>query len=354
MGGMLTNAITLRAAAYPDHHARRTGLYNGGYRHAGIAVQKLKVSHRREPGGHVFLEFRFSSEPMAAAAAAGDGLALWVPLEPLEPLGGDREYWLVDQPVAQGPMGSFQARHSGDLLALSGWRSVTAAALAGASRQFYLEALQAAAAAGFPHLIRVWQYLPGINTGCGEAERYKQFCTGRAAALHQLQLDPGSLPAASALGCGIELPMQITFVASRVPGKHLDNPRQTSAHRYPPQYGQAPPSFARATVFGRRLLISGTSAIIGHQSQFSGDVDKQLRCTVDNLLLLMDHACAEADARRVENLQARVYLRHAEHLPQVRAGLIADLPNLASAIYLQADVCRSDLLVEVEASGVLR
>ncbi|MFU8814932.1 MAG: hypothetical protein ACNA7W_06285 [Pseudomonadales bacterium] len=322
-------------------------------------MQELKVSHSGEPAGHAFLEFRFAAQPLevqpqsvpAADAAAPGSAPLWVPLEPLH---GDREYWLVDEPVAQGPMGAFEARQSGDLLALSAWRSVTAAQIAGASRQLYLQALQAAAEAGFPHLARVWQYLPDINAGCGEAERYKQFCAGRAAALGELQLDPGSLSAASALGCVAELPLQITFVASRVPVQHLDNPRQTSAHRYPPRYGRAPPSFARASVLGRRLLISGTSAIVGHHSQHPGDVDKQLRCTMDNLLLLMDHACAETDARRVENLHARVYLRHARHLQQVRDAMNADLPNLASAVYLRADICRSDLLVEVEATGALR
>jgi chorismate lyase / 3-hydroxybenzoate synthase len=320
----------------------------------------LKVTHRRQAAGQAFLDFRFAGQPIAprrpdacndAGGGSGDGGPLWVPLEPLE---GDAEFWLADQPVAQGPLGSFEARHCGDLLALSCWRRTSSRQVEAEVRRLYLEALAAVNRVGFPHLIRVWNYLPAINAGCGEAENYKQFCAGRAAALRELQLDPAGLPAASALGCEEGLPLQLTFLASRVPGKHLDNPRQVSAHQYPRRYGENAPSFARATLLGRRLLISGTASIVGHESQYPGNLERQLRCTADNLLVLMDHACAEGDARRVENLQARVYLRHAEHLPQARHALTADLPNLASAVFLRADVCRHELLVEVEATGVLR
>jgi chorismate lyase / 3-hydroxybenzoate synthase len=316
-------------------------------------VQELKVSHRRGAAGRAFLDFRFaaqaqSSAPAQEAAAAGP---LWVPLEPLD---GESELWLTGEPVAAGRLGSFEARHSGDLLALSCCRWVKPGEIAAETRRLYLEAVHAVSKAGFPHLVRIWNYLPDINAGADEAEHYRQFCTGRAAALTELQLDPAGLPAASALGALAGQPLQLTFLASRVPGRHLDNPRQVSPHQYPPQYGRSPPSFARATLFGNRLIISGTAAIVGHESQHSGDVDRQLSCTADNLLLLMDHACAEADARRIDDLHARVYLRHPEHLERARAALQADLSNLASAVFLRADVCRSELLLEIEATGVLR
>jgi chorismate lyase / 3-hydroxybenzoate synthase len=312
-----------------------------------MIVQELKVSHRRGAAGRAFLDFRFAAQPVGPADAG----PLWVPLEPLD---GDAELWLTGEPVAAGQLGSFEARHSGDLLALSCWRRVKPGEIAAESRRLYLEALHAVTRAGFPHLVRIWNYLPDINAGIDEAEHYRQFCAGRAAALAELQLDPGGLPAASALGATAGQPLQLTFLASRVPGRHLDNPRQVSPHQYPPQYGRSPPTFARATLFGHRLIISGTAAIVGHESQHPGDIHRQLSCTADNLLLLMDHACAEGDARRVDDLHARVYLRHSEHLEWARAALCADLPNLTSAVFLRADVCRSELLLEVEATGVLR
>jgi chorismate lyase / 3-hydroxybenzoate synthase len=273
---------------------------------------------------------------------------------PLEALSGDREVWFGDGPARYGRIGPFTAHHSGDWLALCLSRPVEPTAIAEPTRLAYREALRIIAASDFPHLVRVWNYLPDINGGCGDAEPYRQFCSGRAAALADLGIGADELPAASALGSDAGQPLQLTFLACRHPARHLENPRQLSAYRYPPRYGRQPPSFARASVIGRRVLISGTAAIVGHESQHPGDVDRQVRCTADNLHLLLDHACAEHDARWVDRLLARVYLRHPQHLPLVRDALAADLPQLAGALFLRADVCRRELLVEVEATGVLR
>ena len=56
----------------------------------------------------------------------------------------------------------------------------------------------------------------------------------------------------------------------------------------------------------------------------------------------------------VQDLRARGYLRHPEHLEAARRAVAADLPDLDSAIFLRADVCRRELLVEIEATGLLR
>jgi enamine deaminase RidA (YjgF/YER057c/UK114 family) len=320
-------------------------------------VSELHVSHGAGGTARTLLDFRFAPAPTESAARAdappqeGVPPPLWVPLEPLE---GAGEAWVTEAPVQWGRSGCFEVRQSGDLLALTATRQVPARGIEAETRRLYLDGLTAVVEAGFPHLIRIWNYVPDINAGGGEQETYKRFCAGRAAALARLDRDPGGLPAASALGSRAGMPLQVTILAGRVPARHLENPRQVSAHRYPPEYGQAPPAFARATLYGRRLLISGTAAIVGHRSQHPGDVERQVRCTADNLLLLMDHACAEADARRVEDLHARVYLRRPEDLPVVRDALWADLPELGSAVFLQADICRRELLVEVEACGVLR
>ncbi len=317
-------------------------------------MSELQVIHPGRAGdgvsrAHAFLDFHF-----VAADSEPDPLPEGAVAVPIRPLHGTGERWLSTAPVTTGQVGPFAAACTGELLALSGARAVAPGRLAEVTRRWYVEAMSLLRREGYPHLVRVWNYLPDINGGCGEAEAYKRFCAGRAAALRQLEVDPAALPAASALGGAAHGPLQITFVGSRTPGLNLENPRQHSAYRYPPRYGREPPAFARATVHGRRLLISGTAAIVGHESQHPGNVHGQLRGALDNLLLLIDHACAEANARWVDDLRARVYLRHAEHLDAVREALVTDLPNLASAVFLQADVCRRELLVEVEATGVLR
>ncbi|MEK9802294.1 MAG: hypothetical protein VW475_02675 [Curvibacter sp.] len=42
-------------------------------------------------------------------------------------------------------------------------------------------------------------------------------------------------------------------------------------------------------------------------------------------------------------------MRHAEDYPAIRAGL--ESRGLRDFCYLQADICRSELLVEIEAEG---
>ena len=44
----------------------------------------------------------------------------------------------------------------------------------------------------------------------------------------------------------------------------------------------------------------------------------------------------------------RVYIRHADDFPKVRAALLP-LLGAAEVVYVQADICRHDLLLEIEA-----
>jgi hypothetical protein len=47
-----------------------------------------------------------------------------------------------------------------------------------------------------------------------------------------------------------------------------------------------------------------------------------------------------------------VYVRRPADLPVIKAELAAALGAGARVIYLQADICRQDLLVEIEATGM--
>ena len=97
----------------------------------------------------------------------------------------------------------------------------------------------------YPHLLRIWNYLDAITLGDGDAERYRQFCVGRARGLGTF--DTSNLPAATAIGrCDDARRIQVYWLAARVPGTPVENPRQVSAYRYPRQYGPQAPSFARA------------------------------------------------------------------------------------------------------------
>ncbi|MGH8572277.1 MAG: hypothetical protein ACREX8_06840, partial [Gammaproteobacteria bacterium] len=97
-------------------------------------------------------------------------------------------------------------------------------------------------ALGYPHLLRVWNYFPGINREQAGLERYQQFCLGRYRAFGEVQSDfrrsdfRRHLPAATAIGTRSG-PVQIYFLAGKTHGLHVENPRQVSAYKYPPLYG---------------------------------------------------------------------------------------------------------------------
>jgi len=103
-----------------------------------------------------------------------------------------------------------------------------------------------------------------------------------------------------------------------------------------------------ATVF-----ISGTAAIRGHATIAPGELRPQLECTVGNLRAISE-ACglgSELDAGGGSARRFKVYVRHEADQPQVAAFLQASsLVGGDQITYLQADICRAPLLVEIEAS----
>jgi chorismate lyase/3-hydroxybenzoate synthase len=182
-------------------------------------------------------------------------------------------------------------------------------------------------------------------------ERYRSFCAGRyeSFARHGYALRT-DLPAASAVGMRGH-GYQAYFLASRTPGVQIENPRQVSAYDYPPQYGRRSPSFSRATVLRdgdeSLVFIAGTASILGHETKHHGDVCKQTEETIRNIALVLGAAEMKLD----DLVMAKAYVRRADDCEAVRSHLRAALGD-TPVLYVLADICRADLLVEVE--GVAR
>jgi chorismate lyase / 3-hydroxybenzoate synthase len=207
------------------------------------------------------------------------------------------------------------------------------------------------------HLLRIWNYLPEINGMIGNEERYRLFNSARQAAFRSSgRATMGTVPAACALGSPPGSPISIYFLASRWAPKMIENPRQTSAYHYPPKFGKHSPTFSRACLApahgGTSLFISGTASIVGHETIHPGDVRAQTRETLANIKALLDEANRLSGSTRYkfDNLKIKVYVRNPEDLPQIRSELTGAL-RTAQPLYVQADVCREDLLVEIEAAG---
>jgi len=237
--------------------------------------------------------------------------------------------------------------------------SAAPSALQAATEQVYREICATLDALGYPHLLRVWNYLPDINRDTGGIERYRQFNRARQHALSACgRAVRGKVPAASALGAVSGSPLVVYFLAGRVAPAFIENPRQMSAYRYPREYGSHRPVFSRATLLRQRdsltLFISGTASIVGHRSIHVGDTAAQTRETLANIAALLEEANRVERAARFSlgSLACKVYVRRPQDLPVIRAELTRALEPASRAIYLQADICRQDLLVEIEATGM--
>lgn len=234
-----------------------------------------------------------------------------------------------------------------------------ASGLQAASHRIYADLFAVLAASGCPQLLRLWNYFADINSHADGSERYRQFNAGRQQAFLEAERSAfeGS-PAASALGTS-HGPLRVHFLAGRDAPVAIENPRQVSAYRYPDAYGPRTPTFSRAAladVGGGRaaLFISGTASIVGHASVHIGDLRRQTEESLLNIAAVRDAAAERSGlAFPLDGLVATVYVRHAEDFAAVREVyeriVGADSIAARDAIYLQADICRADLLVEIEA-----
>jgi chorismate lyase / 3-hydroxybenzoate synthase len=206
---------------------------------------------------------------------------------------------------------------------------------------------------GFPHWLRAWHFLARITEGEGEQERYRRFNAGRHRAIELRGGILTELPAATAIGTHSR-GLTICFLAGKQPIAQVENPRQISAFSYPEIYGRRSPSFSRAALRdapqGTTLFVSGTASILGHATVHHGDARAQTEEALRNVDALL-HCAAEdhlGGRQRLSGLAHKVYVRHPEDWPAIQAVLQTSLDTAQPVIALHADICRRDLLVEIE------
>ncbi len=271
--------------------------------------------------------------------------------------------WLASDTVVGGRTGAVQWHHDGHWLHGSAALDVAEGGLEDGAYVLYRDVFNTLQQSGFAHLLRLWNYLPRINAHSNGLERYRQFNIGRQRAF----IDSGArafegAPAACAIGTDASV-LTLRFLATRQPPLALENPRQVSAYRYPSSYGPRAPTFSRAALAdmgGGRvgLWISGTASIVGHHSVHEGDVLRQTQETVANLQAVIVAAQARCTAPlALSELVSCVYLRHAQEHAVVQrvldAAWGAGSTAAQQAVYVQGDICRAELRVEVEGHMVL-
>jgi hypothetical protein len=217
----------------------------------------------------------------------------------------------------------------------------------------YLQLFELLDRSGYPHLLRIWHYVAQIHLDDDGLERYRRFSVARHEAfLRSGRTIPADAPAASAVGRGGGS-VVIVFIAGKQRGTPIENPRQVSAYRYPEQYGPRGPTFARGAYLAwggvQQLYISGTASIVGHESQHPGDGHAQLEETIRNLSSVRAAAQSAAGTQPWQKWLFKVYMRPGFALDALRERLQQSFPGPIEVLLLEAEICRRELLLEIEA-----
>lgn len=219
-------------------------------------------------------------------------------------------------------------------------------------------------------ILRTWLYLGDIVGPEGPSQRYKELNRARTdfyegTRFLEPYLAPGAnsaiYPASTGIGAG-DRDVMMSCVALATERKDikllaLENPLQVSAFRYGAQYSPQSPKFSRAmAILGPEVvavLVSGTASIVDSETRFVGDVEGQTHQTLDNIAALIArenfeaHGASAAGATLRDLVLARVYVKRQEDYEKVRAICAARLGELP-VTFAMADVCRPELLVEIE------
>ena len=100
-------------------------------------------------------------------------------------------------------------------------------------------------------------------------------------------------------------------------------------------------------------FVSGTASITDSETRHVGDVEGQTHQTLDNIAALIGndnfkrHGMPGLSATLDDMALVRVYIKRQEDYAKTRAvceSLLGELPT----VYAVADVCRPELLVEIE------
>jgi len=212
-----------------------------------------------------------------------------------------------------------------------------------------LETLQAVLARGgfdLADTVRTWFFLENILAW------YDEFNQARTKIYSGVKFRTGSLPASTGVGAKNPAGTALALAAwafrpleKSARAEEIASPLQCPA----PAYGS---SFSRAMEISsensRRIFISGTASIApGGKTLWIGDTRKQVELTMDVVeAILRSRGLAFADL-----LRATAYFRHATDAGIFSEWLAANRLEQMPVVSAQCDVCRDDLLFELEAEA---
>jgi enamine deaminase RidA (YjgF/YER057c/UK114 family) len=226
------------------------------------------------------------------------------------------------------------------------------------------------AGSDFGHVVRTWFCLGDITEPEDGTQRYMELNRARSDFYDEVRfgfslpvpaIPHGIYPASTGIGMtGKGLVASCLSLQTKREDSFLlplENPLQTPAYAYPLKYSVKSPKFARAKalVLGNYVTtwISGTASVVHSESRYPGDVNHQTEQSIDNIERLIAsenfsfHGIKGAGATLQDVAKIRVYLRRAEDLAACKS-ICERRFGPVPAIYAVAEICRPELLVEIE------
>jgi chorismate lyase/3-hydroxybenzoate synthase len=226
-------------------------------------------------------------------------------------------------------------------------------------------------AVGHRRVVRLWNFIPGILDPIDKFDqRYKVFNMGRFNSFTRWFGGTGKFGHQIATASGVGTTsgrLAVHALATSKPAEPVENPRQIPSYRYSRDYGPLPPCFARAmrvTADTERLLVGGTASIRGEETVHTGSLTQQLDETILNLAAIVgaglgmvnvDCNFDEHNAHLLARYRdLRVYCPDPQHLDLVASRVEAAFHGARRIEFVQAELCRPGLLVEIEGWADLK
>lgn len=225
----------------------------------------------------------------------------------------------------------------------------------------------------FNHVVRQWNYIGNILEIKNGFQNYQIFNEVRSEFYQKYRTIHG-YPAATGIGMklgGVNIDFCAVMADETVMVKPIENPNQVNAYEYDQQVLRGmpcegmsvkhPPQFERALLLTRKvnstLFISGTASIIGQDTIGIDDVEKQTFVTIENINRLTDQkrigqrfSGAEEDWGKF--ILIRVYVKKQEDFSKVETVCTDLFPEVQMTL-IESDICRDNLLVEIEAEFLI-
>lgn len=226
----------------------------------------------------------------------------------------------------------------------------------------------------YEQVIRTWLYFGDIVGPEGDTQRYKELNRARTDFYEHFTFGMGRVPpsfdktvypASTGIGTsgkGIMMScIALDTDRSDIVLVPLENPVQTAAFDYGQNYGLRSPKFSRAMAVAcgdmATVFVSGTASITESETRHVDDPAGQTEQTLDNIAELItaenfrQHGVPGLGATLDDVTLVRVYVKRQEDFETIRAVCRRRLGEVPT-IYAIADVCRPDLLVEIECIAI--